>query len=98
MLSILITLILLYLLCTRCRGSHPGWPELQDWSYAHRGLHDSRLPENSLAAFRAAMENGYGISFDRGADFVICIDGPYNSRVVVQERYEALKSTYWESY
>ena len=60
MLSILITLILLYLLCTRCRGSHPGWPELQDWSYAHRGLHDSRLPENSLAAFRAAMENGYG--------------------------------------
>lgn len=64
MLSILITLILLYLLCTRCRGSHPGWPELQDWSYAHRGLHDSRLPENSLAAFRAAMENGYGIELD----------------------------------
>lgn len=40
----------------------------------------------------------YGISFDRGVDFVVCIDGARNSRVVVQERYEALKSTYWESY
>ena len=31
-------------------------------------------------------------------DFVICIDGADNSRVIVQERYEVLKSTYWESY
>ncbi len=41
--------------------------------------------------------SNYGISFDRGAGFVVCIDGE-GSRVVVQERYEALKSTYWESY
>lgn len=42
--------------------------------------------------------SNYKIAFDRGVDFVICIDGEDNSRVVVQERYEALKSTYWESY
>ncbi len=32
--------------------------------YAHRGLHDEIRPENSLAAFRAAIEAGYGIELD----------------------------------
>ena len=40
----------------------------------------------------------YDLSFDRPCDFVIIIDGTENSRVVVQERYEVLKSTYWETY
>jgi len=33
---------------------------------AHRGLHsgDGKVPENSLPAFRAAVDNGYGIEFD----------------------------------
>ena len=33
---------------------------------AHRGLHsgDSRIPENSLSAFRAAAEAGYGVELD----------------------------------
>lgn len=36
----------------------------------------------------------YNLKFDRDADFIICIDGRDNSRVVVQERYEVLRSTY----
>lgn len=34
--------------------------------YAHRGLHtnDERIPENSLAAFRAAAKAGYGVELD----------------------------------
>ena len=40
----------------------------------------------------------YDISFERACDFVICIDGENDSRVVVQERYEVLKAIYWESY
>ncbi len=32
--------------------------------YAHRGLHDKDIPENSMAAFRAAMEKGYGVELD----------------------------------
>lgn len=34
--------------------------------YAHRGLYDnaSDAPENSMAAFRLAVENGYGIELD----------------------------------
>ncbi len=34
--------------------------------YAHRGLHDNnkKCPENSMAAFRKAVESGYGIELD----------------------------------
>ena len=34
--------------------------------YAHRGLHDNRTeaPENSMAAFRKAVDAGYGIELD----------------------------------
>lgn len=54
---------------------HPNWPrrgfgELGKVHYAHRGLWDTNepgkenRPENSLAAFRAATEEGYGIELD----------------------------------
>lgn len=32
--------------------------------YAHRGLHDDTVPENSLAAYRLAVEAGHGIELD----------------------------------
>ncbi len=32
--------------------------------YAHRGLHDKVIPENSLKAFEAAVEKGVGIELD----------------------------------
>ena len=37
-----------------------------DRNYAHRGLHkkDKSIPENSLGAFRAAVNAGYGIELD----------------------------------
>ncbi|MFA5481217.1 MAG: glycerophosphodiester phosphodiesterase family protein [Bacilli bacterium] len=31
---------------------------------AHRGLHDARLDENSLGAFKEAVKHGYGIELD----------------------------------
>lgn len=37
---------------------------------------------------------GENLYFDRYADFLIRIDGKYNSEIMVQERYEALRSTY----
>ena len=54
----------LYVLSTQGRTGHPGMAELQRWNYAHRGLHDAEKPENSMAAFRAALEKGYGIELD----------------------------------
>ena len=32
--------------------------------YAHRGLHDEIIPENSESAFKAAAEKGYGVELD----------------------------------
>ena len=48
----------------RGRSNHPGMAALKGWAYAHRGLHKEGVPENSMAAFRAALEKGYGIELD----------------------------------
>ncbi|MEM7780289.1 MAG: glycerophosphodiester phosphodiesterase family protein [Pseudomonadota bacterium] len=40
----------------------PEW--LTRWEYAHRGLHSSGVPENSLSAMNAAMAAGMGIECD----------------------------------
>ena len=50
-----------YLFTLRGRSNHPGLKDLQGWNYAHRGLHGNGIPENSMAAFRAALEHGYEI-------------------------------------
>lgn len=61
----LLLLPALYLLAIRCRRGHPGLAALRGWNYAHRGLHNKpRIPENSMAAFRAALDRGYGIELD----------------------------------
>ncbi len=36
----------------------------------------------------------FNVRFDRDADFVVVINGRENSRLMVQERYDALRSTY----
>lgn len=56
--------MVLHIFAVRGRSGHPGLEQLRGWSYAHRGLHDAQKPENSMAAFRAALEHGYGIEFD----------------------------------
>lgn len=53
-----------YLLALRGRKYHPQMEALRNSAYAHRGLHGNGIPENSMAAFRAAMEGGYGIELD----------------------------------
>lgn len=61
---IILALILLFVLSLQGRRDHQGLKGLQGWYYAHRGLHDDKKPENSMSAFRAALENGYGIELD----------------------------------
>ena len=53
-----------YLLALRGRTGHQGLEKLKGWNYAHRGLHGNGRAENSLSAFRAAVENGYGAELD----------------------------------
>ena len=43
-------------------ANHASW--LTKHAYAHRGLHNVDVPENSLASFRAALGAGLGIECD----------------------------------
>lgn len=48
------------------RRNQPGWDKLEGVRFAHRGLHDMErgIPENSMAAFRAAVDHGFGAELD----------------------------------
>lgn len=61
---ILLLIAMLYVGSVGGRVGHPGLKTLQGWNYAHRGLHSNGIPENSMAAFRAALDRGYGIELD----------------------------------
>ena len=64
-LLILVVLGELYTLALRCRRGHPDWKILRLWRYAHRGYHDKpRIPENSMAAFRRALDRRFGVELD----------------------------------
>ena len=64
LLILLLFSLLLYVLAVMGRKGHPGLKALRGWAYAHRGLHGEGIPENSMAAFRAALDAGYGIELD----------------------------------
>lgn len=63
-LVIALLLAMLYVGSVGGRVGHPGLKAFRGWSYAHRGLHSQGIPENSMAAFRAALDHGFGIEFD----------------------------------
>ena len=60
-----LTFIYLLMIMPRMVG-RPDAAPFRDWLYAHRGLHDntSDAPENSMRAFRKAVEAGFGIELD----------------------------------
>lgn len=64
---LLILLILLYLAAIMPRMLHRrDFTPFKGRYYAHRGLHSDpdKVPENSMAAFRLAVEHNYGIEMD----------------------------------
>ena len=63
---ILLALFLLWCLLLLPRRNYPGWEQLSGVRYAHRGLHNAEqdIPENSMAAFRKAVEHGFGAELD----------------------------------
>ena len=65
-LGILAVLFLVYLWLIAPAGKKPDDSALKGWLYAHRGLHDGnhQVAENSLEAFRRAVEAGYGMELD----------------------------------
>lgn len=59
---VMIFSVYLFLVAPACGES--SLPRLLIIPYAHRGLHSSGRPENSMAAFRSAIEAGCGIELD----------------------------------
>ena len=54
-----------WVLLLRPRRNQPGWEKLGTARYAHRGLHNAAgVPENSMAAFRRAVDHGFGAELD----------------------------------
>ena len=64
--AIILFVFALWLLLLLPRRNFPGWDKLSAYHYAHRGLHDLErgIPENSMTAFRAAVEHGFGAELD----------------------------------
>lgn len=65
--GVLIGSVLLYLFLIAPRlWNRPDTSGLEGYHYAHRGYYDQEagIPENSLPAFQAAVDAGYGIELD----------------------------------
>lgn len=63
-LVILILLIFVVFLVFTAPGKKRDTSYFAHKLYAHRGLHDKVVPENSLTAFRLAREGGFGVELD----------------------------------
>lgn len=64
LLSIAAALVLLYLILMKPVKNRGGLEKYKGVRFAHRGLHNESVPENSLTAFRLAVEGGFGIELD----------------------------------
>ena len=66
LITAIVLIILVYLISLLPRRNYPGWEAFQTARFAHRGLHNAGAgrPENSMAAFRAAIEKGFGAELD----------------------------------
>ena len=91
-----------YLYSLKGRANHPGLKDLRGWSYAHRGLHKEGVPENSMAAFRAALEKGYGIELDihlmRDGNLAVIHDASLKRTAGAEVRIEDLTVEDLENY
>lgn len=61
--STLVFLLALYIFLIAPRKT-ADMEEYKNVMYAHRGLHNKERAENSMSAFRAAVDGGYGIELD----------------------------------
>ena len=62
--SLLLLGLVLYLFAIKPRRKRKEAKKFLGVKYAHRGLHREGAEENSMTAFKNAVENGYGIELD----------------------------------
>ena len=63
-LATIIIVAVIYVFLTMPRIFDSANMDLLATDYAHRGLHNENFPENSLAAFKNALDNSFGIELD----------------------------------
>ncbi len=63
-LAVLFVLFLFYVFATSGRVGFADFSAFKGVRFAHRGLHGNGVPENSLWAFKRAVERGYGSELD----------------------------------
>ena len=92
LIAILLALAAVYLFALHGRIGHPQLKKLRLWSYAHRGLHDAVSPENSMSAFRKAVEAGYGMELDvhlmRDGNLAVIHDSSLKRTVGIDKKIE----------
>ena len=100
--KLILSLIALTFLAVMGRKNHPGLKALQGWGYAHRGLHGNGIPENSMAAFKAALEGGYGIELDihltKDGDLAVIHDSSLKRTALCDVNITELTSTDLSNY
>lgn len=64
LLAIFLLLGILWVMLIAGRTNNKDTEKFTGIRYAHRGLHGEGRPENSLAAFKAAVDKGYAIELD----------------------------------
>lgn len=62
--SFLLLSFLVFLILIKPNRRREDTQKFAKVKFAHRGLHDSERAENSMSAFRAAVDRGYGIELD----------------------------------
>ena len=62
--SVILLLFAVYLFLIAPARKREGMEKFKTVKYAHRGLHTEGCPENSLAAFKRAVDFGFGIELD----------------------------------
>lgn len=85
LLAALLILACIYVILIKPCGRRGALDKFRGVKYAHRGLHSDTAPENSLSAFRLAVEAGYGIELDvhtvKDGEVVVFHDGTLDRMV-----------------
>jgi glycerophosphoryl diester phosphodiesterase len=64
--STLLIILIIWAIAIKPRSNHVLLEDLRQFLYAHRGFHSrsTGIPENSIAAFKKAVDNGWGAELD----------------------------------
>lgn len=101
---LLLLITFLYLFTVHPRMRRPDSSLFQNCLFAHRGLHNIKngIPENSLTAFRQAVDAGYGIELDVQLTLdgipVIFHDSSLSRMCAIDRRLDSMTFTALRSY